>query len=562
MKVSDYIADFVAKQGVEHVFGVTGGADLHMVHSFALHPGIQFVPMAHEQAAAMAADAYARLTGLGCAVATSGPGATNLLTGVCCSWFDSIPVLYLTGQVATGRQGCQEDVYSARQGGFQEAPVVSIFGPVTKSSRLVNSPECLRSALVGAVHRALSGRPGPVLLDIADDVARSGIDEGEPPGRFSALRSATPPDAVAEVARGLSKAQRPVIIAGRGLWLSGAKEAFEALVNSLGVPVVCTWGAPDILSEDNKWHLGRFGVTGSIRANYAIQNADLIVAFGARLDERQTGSPVSRFAPRAAIHVVDTDPRQLEYLCTTGLPVRTHEADARLFVEELSVHKGLPRYNRPQWWGELYAVGADRPERKYAGRFPPYLALEILSNEAPGNAIICTDTGMGLAWTMQTWKFKGTQRFIHATNNTPMGYGLPAAIGAAFAHPDRPVICITGDGGLAMNMQELATVRKHDLNIKVFLINNGGYGMIQQTEDQWFKARHFGSSVSTGVPLPEDWCMLVDAFGLDSAGCNTDAGLEAVLGMAFQEGPFLVEMNISLNERMVPFIPAGGSLGG
>ena len=558
VKASDYIADFVAKQGVRHVFGVTGGADLHMVHSFALHPDIKFIPMAHEQAAAMAADAYARLTGFGCAVATSGPGATNLLTGVCCSWFDSIPVLYLTGQVATGRQGC--DV--TRQGGFQEAPVVDMFSPVTKSSLLVNSPQDVRPALVNVTHVALSGRPGPVLLDIADDVARSDIDEGEPPGRFSALRSATPPDAVAEVARGLSTAQRPVIIAGRGLWLSGAKDAFGALVNSIGVPVVCTWGAPDILPGDNKWNLGRFGVTGSARANYAVQNADLIVAFGARLDERQTGSPASSFAPRAkAIHVVDIDLGQLEYT-RTRLPVLTHQADARLFVEELAVHKGLPLPNGSPWWGELYAVGADRPERKHTGRFPPYLAFEILSNAAPEDAIICTDTGMGLAWTMQTWKFKGTQRFIHATNNTPMGYGLPAAIGAAFAHPERPVICITGDGGLAMNMQELATVRKHNLNIKIFVIANGGYGMIQQTEDQWFRARHFGSSVSTGVPLPEDWCMLADAFGLDSAGCNTDGGLESVLGVAFQDGPFLVEMNISLNERMVPFIPAGGSLGG
>ncbi|MGE3856330.1 MAG: thiamine pyrophosphate-binding protein [Dehalococcoidia bacterium] len=565
MKVSDYVAAFLARQGVRHVFAVSGGASLHLIHSIAHTPGVDYVCPQHEQAGAMAADAYARATGgLGAAIATSGPGATNLITGVCGAYYDSVPVLYITGQVTTFR--LKRDL-GVRQLGFQETDVVDMFRPVTKYAAQVARAEDIRFHLEQAVHLATTGRPGPVLIDLPDDIQRAEVDE-------AALRGFTPEPVrvpapsegdIAAVLRAIEAAERPVLILGAGVRIAGAtREAIE-VAERFQLPILPTWGARDLLPAAHPLNVGAFGTHGTRHGNFAVQNADLVIAVGARLDTREAGSPLTTFARAARKVVVDIDPAEVGKFAVLEAPFdHAITADARAFLGALlgAASPAPDAARTAEWrrqiarWREAYPIGLSAPE---PGGVDPYAFIGALSAALPEGAPVASDTGCALAWSMQRFEFKAGQRFYHAFNNTPMGYALPAAIGVAFA-TDRPVVCLAGDGSLQMSLQELSTVVRHRLPIKVFLVNNGGYAMIRQTQDQWFGGEYLASTVDGGLGLP-DWQALSAAFGFATYRIDrTEDAAGVIARVLAEEGPAFCEVVVPPGCGVEPQVKFGRPL--
>ena len=565
MKLSDYVADFLARQGIRHVFVLTGGASAHLIDSVARHPRIEHVCLQHEQANAMAADAYARVTrGLGAAMATSGPGATNLITGVCCAFYDSVPVIYITGQVATFRLSGSTGV---RQMGFQETAVIEMFRPITKNAVMLLDPKRIRYELEKACHLARTGRPGPVLIDIPDDVQRAEIDPRRlepfsPPPKAGAA----PKPSAAEIERCLEllrSARRPVIIPGWGIRLAGAEAEALRVIQALGFPVAPTWGAMDLLPHGHPQLAGGFGLHGTRHGNFTVQNADAILAVGTRLDTHMTGSPLSSFARQARRIIVDIDPAELRKFKSFGLKVDLPiQADAKEFLAAL--HRRLTgfrgadlsawRRRIARWKRSFPICPASYRKDKDVN---PYVFVKELSRSVPKDETVFIDTGCAVAWTMQAFECKPGQRLFHAFNNTPMGYALPASIGASIALGGRRVVCLTGDGGLQMNIQELATVVRHRLPIKLFLINNHGYSMIQQTQDQWLGSRYAASTIEGGLAFP-NFIKVAKAYGWKTVSIRKNAELRRKLRQAFAaEGPVFCDVDIAPSRRVIPQVVFG-----
>lgn len=532
MKVSDYIAEFLAtKLGVKHVFVLTGGCIIHAIDSVARRKDIHYIPVQHEQSAAMAADAYSRITGnIGVTFSTSGPGATNLLTGTCCSYYDSIPVLSITGQVPADQ--LKRDSGS-RQIGFQETDVVSIFKSVTKYAALIDDPSRIRYELEKAAYIAKSGRPGPVLLDICDDVQRAEIDP-EKLESFSvpAQKKDTKPlkQAWAQVKTLLEGSKRPVAVLGGGIRLAGAIEEAKQFVRGLGVPYSLTWAGMDFLPHDDPYFVGGFGVTSGRPGNFAVQNCDLLIAVGTRLDSHEAGPNPRQFARGAKKVVVDIDSSELEKYGPMGMVVDLPIcADVRDFFEvanssptKIPVRELEPWLEKTSQWKRKYPIC---PEEYYhQDRVNPYVFMKELSRLSGDEDIILTDCGSNLIWTMQGFESRGKQRIISAFNHSPMGYSFPACIGAALA-AGRPVTCITGDGGFHLNVQEMATIQRHQLPIRVFVMDNHGHGIIQGTLNAWLDGRHHAASPEFGLPDP-DYAKLAQAYGIKAERIENHLELE------------------------------------
>lgn len=568
IKVSDYIARFVAEQGIRHVFAITGGASIHMIHSIAERNDVTYVCPHHEQGGAMAADAYARVTGgLGCALATSGPGATNLITGIACSWFDSVPVLYLTGQVARFRFKGDTGV---RQMGFQETDIVPMVKPITKYAVLVSKAEDLPGELEKAVAIARSGRPGPVLVDIPDDLQRELVDPAAMEAARLHARAALDAQTsaqwhsanqdVAAAVELIRAASRPVLVLGSGVRLAGAAPTVRAFVDRLGMPVCPTWGAADMMPGDHKLLAGTFGTHGTRAGNFTVQNADLVLAIGARLSTRETGSPLDSWVRGARTIVVDIDPAELAKFPAFNKPIDLSIAvDAGAFIRALSdrLAGSPPLPDWRAWQNTVHGWRARYPVCTAAARAEtavnPYVFVDTLSEKLQPDDVIVLDTGCAVAWMMQGFRPKPGQRVFHAFNNTPMGYALPAALGAALALGRmRRVICVAGDGSLMMNLQEMATVRHHDLPVKLFLIDNDGYAMVQQTQEQWLGANYYATSKEGGLSFP-DFEALAKAFGfrwsLIDANKDIASGIDGALDGA---GPSFCDVRISRRHRVIP----------
>lgn len=564
MKLSDYVALFLLKKGIKHVFSITGGAAAHLIDSIAKTDGIDYICTQHEQAGAMAADAYARVNrNLGASIVTSGPGATNLLTGVCCAYYDSVPVIYITGQVSTFRM--KRDL-GIRQLGFQETDVVDIFKPVTKYAVLVEDPLKIRYELEKAVYIAKSGRPGPVLVDIPDNLQRMNIEPEN-------LESFIPPeekvivnkseDDINKCLQLISGAKRPVLVLGFGVNLADCDKEMRELIDRLGFPVVLTWAMMFFLPADHPLKVGSFGTHGSRYGNFTVQNADLIISIGARLDTRGAGSPITTFAREAKKIIIDIDIFELKKFEKLGLKVDLLiQADAGEFVKMLS--KKLRNVNFPdisEWKNKISEWKLKYPicSKEYYKEkdVNPYVFTKVLSKESSEGDIIFVDTGCGVAWVSQGFDFKEKQRYFSAFNNTPMGYALPASIGASFALGKKPVICISGDGGLQMNIQELATVVRHNLPIKIFLLNNHGYGMIQQTQEQWLGCRYEASTVEGGLGFP-DFVKLAKAYGLKTIKIKYNRQLDKKIKEALAyDGPVFCDIEIPSTHRVVPQVVFG-----
>ncbi|MEY4593504.1 MAG: hypothetical protein RIR18_2399, partial [Pseudomonadota bacterium] len=520
MKLSDYVVQFFVAQGIKETFVLTGGCVVHLIDSVANNENINYLPVQHEQAGSMAADAYARVTGnIGVAMATSGPGATNFLTGVCSSYYDSIPVVMITGQVPVSQLKRES---ASRQIGFQETDVVSIFKPVTKYAALVDKPEDIRYELEKAFYLAKEGRPGPVLLDICDDVQRAEIQPENlrpfiPPVGIS-IGGDTLEHQIDQLIEMINLSERPVFIFGGGIRLADVAVQVQELVRRCLLPFTLTWAAMDCVDNAAPLYVGGFGVTAGRPGNFAVQNADLIVAIGTRLDTHVAGTNLKTFGRAAKKVVVDIDHAEQEKYAQKGMFVDLLiTRDAREVVGMLlDKSPQIVRKARDGWlqwierWKRSYPICLEN-YRLQSEKVNPYVFMEQLSCLASDDAIVIPDTGSNLIWTMQAFKAKSSQRVFSAFNHTPMGYSLPASIGAALAAPNRQIICITGDGGLQINVQELATIQRHSIDIKIFVMNNHGHGIIQGTQDNWLKSRHHASNpLEGGLPDP-DYCKVAEA---------------------------------------------------
>lgn len=559
MKLSDYVANFLAEQKIRHAFVITGGAAAHMIDSIAKHPKIDYICTQHEQAAAMAADAYSRVTdNFGAAVVTSGPGATNLLTGVCGAYYDSIPVIYITGQVATFRLKGDMGV---RQLGFQETGTIDIYNSVTKYAVMVNDPKRIRYELEKAAYIAKTGRPGPVLIDLPDDLQRGeintdGLEPFVPAPESKNLDNLNGP--VDKCLQLLEEAQRPVVILGWGIALAKAQKEARKFIDKLGFPVLPTWATMYMLPSSHSLHAGSFGLHGSRYGNYTVQNSDLVLSIGSTLDTHNTGSPLTSFAREAKKIIVDIDPYELNRYKRVGVDVDVLiHADAKDFLQVINRKvDGIAKRDISEWmkriaeWQAKYPICP--PEYYKTAEVNPYVFVKALSKESAEGDVIFVDTGCGVAWMMQAFEFKENQRLFSAFNNTPMGYAIPASIGACFALDKMPITCVTGDGGLNVNIQELATILRHNLPIKIFLINNYGYSMIRQTQDQWFDSRYEASTVESGLALP-DFVKVAKAYGYKTVTIAKNRELhERIREILDSEGPIFCNVEIPEHLGIIP----------
>jgi acetolactate synthase-1/2/3 large subunit len=560
MKLSDYVMQFVARQGVKHVFLVPGGGAMHLNDSLGRCRELTYVCNLHEQASAIAAENYAKMTGnLGVALVTTGPGGTNAVTGVAGAWLDSTPCLFISGQVK--RSDMKRDL-GVRQVGVQEVDITAIVAPITKYAVAVTDPATIRYHLEKAAFLARSGRPGPVWIDIPLDVQAATID----PERLLAFpaterRPSFDPDPLPADVRAaiglLNRAERPVLLLGNGVRLAGATDDFLRLAEALNVPVLSTWLAIDLIPEAHPLFMGRPGSVAPRGANFTLQNCDCLIAVGARLDMVVTAYAPERMARAARKVMVDIDPTELRKLgALIDVPVH---ADARAFIREmLRQRESVERRDRGAWlarcreWKATYPVVL--PEhRKPEGRVSVYHLSEVLGEELSGDDLIVSgSSGAGIEVFLLAYEVRKGQRIFHTTALGAMGFGPPASIGACVGGGGRRTVCVDGDGGFQFNIQELETVRRLNLPIKFFVLNNDGYASIRASQSNWFEGRLVGADATSGLTLP-DVLEVASAYGLSTARIADQANLgQQVREVLAMPGPVVCEVMAIPDETRAP----------
>lgn len=570
-KLSDYVVRFIAKQGVRHVFMLPGGGAMHLNDSLGRCADIEFVAVQHEQAAALAGEAYARVTNnLGVVMVSSGPAGTNTITGVTAAWLDSTPVLFVSGQAK--RADLRHD-RSLRQMGVQEVDIVSIVKPITKYAATVFDPSTIRWHLEQAVYLARSGRPGPVWIDIPLDVQATAIDERElngfDPGTIPDLGRATGIlDLVEQTIRMLNGSERPVILVGNGVRLAGGERVLGRVVDKLNVPVLTTRLGVDLLPANHPLCFGMPGGIAARSSNFILQNSDFLLAIGARLDLALLAYAPERLARAARKVMVNIDPAEIEKLgAVIDLPV---EADAESFLTELlGLCDNVAARNRDEWlercrnWQVKYPfVRAE--QREQSRGISMYAFSEILADELSGDDVVLPgSSGFCAEIFLTAFKCKSGQRVFHNKGTGAMGLAQPAAIGACLGSGRRRTVCIDGDGGFAMNIQELETIRRLNLPTKFFVINNNGYASIRASQQNYFN-KLVAADTSSGLSLP-DFVRVAEAYGLLAHRLSTAETLrQEVKAVLDQEGPVVCEVVVLPDEprepRIASVIRADGSM--
>ncbi len=554
MKASDFVAGYLRSQGVSHVFEVVGGMITHLIDSIAARGDIQLVSMHHEQAAAFAAEGVARMTGVpGVAMATSGPGATNLLTGIGSCYFDSYPAVFITGQV--NRHELKGD-RGVRQLGFQETDIVSMARPITKAAWLVGSPEALPSLLAEAFRVSLAGRPGPVLLDIPMDVQRAEVI-GEFPAQMDAPPAAPDAALVAELLEALWKAKRPLILAGGGVRSGRAAREFRELAAVLGVPVVSSLMAVDALEAGNPLRVGMIGSYGNRWANLAIGLADFLLVLGSRLDIRQTGSEVEAFGAGRTIFHVDCDPTEVNNRVQNCTEI--HADLSAFLVTAAAQARGVEPKRWPGWSDEIAQLRLRWPdvnESRGGNGVNPNEFMHQLSAASGSAAAFVVDVGQHQMWAGQSLAPGPEQRFLTSGGLGAMGSALPIAVGAAFASAGRPVVLVAGDGGFQVNLQELQTVVANSLPIKILVLNNGCYGMVRQFQESYFGGRYHSTVWGYSAP---DFVRVAQAFGIEAIRATSPREVPGGLAALWKDpgAPFLLEVAIDTHANAFPKIAFG-----
>jgi acetolactate synthase I/II/III large subunit len=550
MRAVDAVMECLKAEGVEVVFGLPGGANLPTYDAF-VNGGLRHILVRHEAGGGHAAEGYAKATGkVGVAFATSGPGATNLITPICDAMMDSVPVVFITGQVRTELLGTD---------GFQEADTIGITMPVVKHSFMIQRPQEIPRAIHEAFHIARSGRPGPVLVDIPQDLSRAEI-EYEPvtdlrlPGYQPRVEGNQ--KQIRQAAKALAAAQRPVIYAGGGVVNAEAAEELTEFATSDRFPVTCTLMGLGAFPAPHAQWLGMLGMHGTRAANYAMDEADLICAVGARFDDRITGK-LSEFAPRAKFIHIDVDPAEISKNVPAHIPIvgDAKHVLAKLLIEYRAIGADTERLTA--WWARIEGWREKYPlayEDSSDNEIKPQYMIQALHEATGGDAIVTSDVGQHQMWAAQYYDFPKPRRWINSGGLGTMGFGLPAAMGAAVACPDRLVCCIAGDGSVQMNAQELATCAQEQIPIKVFIMNNGYLGMVRQWQELFWDGKY--SHVETGE-FP-DFVKLAEAYGATGMRFEDKTTLVADMKRAIETpGPVLVDVRVTREENTYPMIPAG-----
>ena len=560
VKLSDYVFQRVAEEGVKHVFLLPGGGAMHLVDSLGKCRDIEYICNLHEQACAIGADAYAQFTNnLGVALVTTGPGGTNAITGVAGAWLDSTPCLFISGQVKRADLIGDRGV---RQMGFQEIDIVSMVKSITKYAITITDPASIRYHLEKALYLARNGRPGPVWLDIPLDVQAAQVEAAEMKG-FDPAEIAQPAQPsllrqqVSHTIQLLNQAARPVVLVGNGVRRAKAVDEFLQLIEVLKVPVLTTWRTIDLLPDSHPLYMGRPGAVGQRAANFAQQNSDLILMLGARLDLGQTGYSHHNFARAARKIMVDVDPAEIKKMETRiDVPVC---ADAGAFIRELLGQGGaISPVDRSDWWERC---------REWRSRYPVvlpeywqerqgvnlYVLIDVLSDEmAVDDLLVPGSSGACAEVTMQAFRIKPGMRVFNSPGLGAMGFGIPASIGGCIAGGRKRTVCIDGDGGFQLNIQELETVKRLNLPIKFFVLNNEGYGSIRATQQTYFEGRFVASGRSSGLTLP-DTIKIASAYGLPAVRIDDQNCIrERVRHILELPGPAICDVIISPNQVTAP----------
>jgi len=561
IKLSDYVVSFLKDKGVKHIFMVTGGGAMHLNDSIGKEKSIKFVCNHHEQACAMAAESYARIKNeVGVCQVTTGPGGTNTITGLIGGWLDSVPMLFISGQVKTSTSLYK--VPGIRQFGVQEIDIVEMVKSVTKYAVTIWNPNDIRYHLEKAWFLAKNGRPGPVWIDIPQDIQAAMIEPLKLKGykaeyNLNKFDLSEVDRQINEIMKLIDKAKRPIIIAGFGIRLGSSCDKFYEFINKIKIPIVTSLSSHDLMWEKHPLYAGRFGLYGNRSGNFAVQNSDLVIVFGCRMSIWEVGYDYDSFAREAKKVMVDIDKKELEK--PSFIPDIKVNCDINSFLLKINQKinsEKIPSFslwiNQCKFWQKKYPVTLPEynKEKKYINY---YYFIDKLSSVLKKNTNIITGNGTAFTGTCQAIKLKQGQRLAINIGCASMGYDLPAAIGAYFSDPKKNIVLITGDGSIQMNIQELQTIVHHKIPVKIFLINNDGYLAIRTTQNNFFN-RLCGTDKTNGVSFP-DMQKIAKAYGIPSIRIENKIDLEKKIKKVLAEkGPYLCEIMMPPNQELIPKI--------
>lgn len=558
-RVADYIFTRVADFGVNDVFLLPGGGAMHLVDALGQNDDLNFVACHHEQAAAIAAEAYARVNEkIGVALVTTGPGALNTLTAVAGAWIESVPLLIISGQVKRADMKADSGV---RQMGPQEVDIVSMVKPVTKYAVTIDDPKDIKYHVDKALELATTGRQGPVWLDVPLDVQATLIDvKALDAADDTAELTSWDQSQLADIVALIQQAKRPLILAGHGIRLSGAAESFSQMVEALNIPVVATWNSLDLLPFEHPLMVGKPGSVALRAANFAIQNCDLLISIGARLDNVITAHNPQGFAKYAKKIVVDIDANEMnKHQMNIDAAVIANAAD---FIQSLLEQADSCQVNTEKWqqqcqkWKEQYTIcdGQVFPE---SGEISHYHFVDVLSDKVKeGELVITGSSGMAVEVFYLGFRNKKDQRVFLTSGLGSMGYGLPAAIGGCLAAGRKPVVSVEGDGSLQLNLQELSTLKALNLPIRMFVMNNSGYASIRNTQRNYFDGRYVATGEASGLLMP-DIVKVAEAMGIDTLIIDDAKDLDKNIEQALAHpGPLICDVRLINDEALWPKVAA------
>lgn len=559
IKVSDYIADFFVKKGIRNIFSVVGGGAMHLNDSFGHNKELKVIYNHHEQASAIAAEAYARWENkIAVVCVTSGPGAVNALNGVVGAYQDSIPMLIVSGQAKTGLCISTSGLKIRTIGGQEVDIVPAVQQNMVKYAEMIMDARRIKYCLEKAYKIALSGRPGPCWLDIPLDIQGSYVEVDDLEGYEDHQGHPHIDDGdIKEIIKRLQTAKRPVLYAGNGIRLSGGISAFEKLICKLQIPVVTCWNSIDLIATDNSLYCGRGGNMGDRAGNFAVQNSDFLICIGTRLSVYQVGWHVEKWAREAFTVVVDIDPEELKKkTMKADLPIC---ADARDFMQTLLEElENVNFVSQQEWlkqcniWKSRYPV-VQKFQYEEKGLANPYAFLDKLSHNLPQNAITVVANGSASVMGSQSYYIKQDDRFIMNCAFSSMGYALPAAIGICVATNMHDIVCIEGDGSIMMNLQELQTIVTNKLPVKIFVINNNGYHQIRQTQDNVFHNGYVGMGPESGDLGFPNFQKLADAFSLPYVSIKNNQELASQISKVLQyDGYVMCEVFVTTTQKFEP----------
>lgn len=558
IRLADYVANFLYEKGITDIFSVVGGGAMHLNDAFGHHNGIKVTYNHHEQACSMAAESYARINNKMAGVCvTTGPGGINALTGVACGWLDSIPMFVVSGQVrydTTSRYALQYTETPLRALGDQEYDITKVAEHMTKYAVMIEDPNTIRYHLERAYHLATTGRPGPVWIDIPVNyqgmfIETDNLNAYDPSEDDTLLPPCVSDETIKDVLSAISNAKRPVLYAGYGIRLSGAYEVFREVIEKLNIPIVTYWNAVDLIENEHPLYCGRGGNMGDRAGNFAVQNADLILAIGTRISIRQVGYNWKTWAREAKVIMVDIDKAELKkHTIHVEKPIW---ADAEDFLKKLNSSIGNSQiFKESSWietcqkWREKYKVVQDKHWIENGKTANVYAFVDYLSNHLPENSVTAVSNGACCVVGNQAYAIQKNSRMINNSAIASMGYGLPAAIGACIASGYKTTICLEGDGSIMMNLQELQTILTNKLPIIIFLINNNGYHSIRITQNNLFSNNSkVGIGPESGDLSFPEYEKLATAFGFKYYKASSNEEMKDVVNKALNEnGPIFCEI--------------------